>query len=197
MHYEKKKQFAIIATSVICILAISFFAIANYGSPGPSFKRYTGQSDDIQPGNVNGSANGAMQYQHEETWDFSQWEKDLVNEQHRLIVLKYESRFAHLQAEFQGKINNLLLSARADIERSKITNADLAQLAYRYIREGNALEKDCDKRFYSILGDLEKELRQEGLPLDMVRLAEETYKRQKEQRKDYLTDQAMSYIKGD
>lgn len=128
--------------------------------------------------------------------DLSEIGDSLQQDKYQAILLKYSAMFSKLQSEYTGKLNNLLKRAQLDIQNSGGQNKEIIKISYQYLKEARALEKECDTKFYSILSDMKKELKQEHFPQDVVDEAETQYKQQKKERERYLSTKALAYIKG-
>lgn len=197
---KKTKKILFIVAALFFAAVVGVIVFINNSSPLSSLNDYRGPVIDIEEGDPNQSAGeggGSNSWSGDLGFNMD-LDKDIVNDRHRQIALKYKSLFAKLQSEYQAELNNMLKSAKADLERAQKDEsaASLAKLALHYLNRGRAMEKECDKRFYSQLKDMEKELRRENMPTGLVGAAEKEYKRMKAQRKEDLMSIAKGYIKG-
>ncbi len=101
----------------------------------------------------------------------------------------YTRIFTSMEAQYKQELNRLLESAKSDYiaVKSGQKNISIGRLALEYINAGKQLEKDADRNFNRVLGDLRSELKTQGLPMDMADQAERHYIEQKSRmRKDML-----------
>jgi len=182
---------------LFCIVSVGLFLfVTNSSNPLSNLDNYKGKAN--VPETTGQDREPEQSEKEEESLSddagfYANLEKEMVNDRHREVALKYKSRFARLQSEYQGKLNNLLASAKADLKEND-SKASLVKLAYNYLKKGQAMEKECDNRFYTILNEMKQELRQENLPMDLAREAEREYKSQKSQRRGHLLSVAKEYI---
>jgi len=106
-----------------------------------------------------------------------------------IIEKIYTRIFTSMEAQYKQELNRLLESAKSDYiaVKSGQKNISIGRLALEYINAGKQLEKDADRNFNRVLGDLRSKLKTQGLPMDMADQAERHYIEQKSQmRKDML-----------
>ena len=103
------------------------------------------------------------------------------------IIGKYIPVFEFLETQAGRKLDSLVDSALDEYQEQKRDGTySRLVLANKYIQAGRMLEKQVDKTFYELLGELEKELTRNGYSTDLIREVEKTYKKEKEERKQIL-----------
>jgi len=112
-----------------------------------------------------------------------------------IIENAYTRIFTSMEAQYRQELNRLVELAEADYIAVKKGQKDIpiSRLALEYVNEGRQLEKDADRNFNKILGDLRSELSVQGLPMDMAEQAERHYKEQKSQMRKELLQQMARY----
>ena len=94
------------------------------------------------------------------------------------ITKDYNDKLTNLQREFENELNILIKSAINDYNAG-VSNTKLANM---YIEKGSELEKYSDAKFYSLLGEMEVELKENShntIIIDEVKLYYETFKSDK------------------
>jgi hypothetical protein len=89
----------------------------------------------------------------------------------------YSARLQNLAGGYESKLNGLVGEAFFEYQSDKKQGNDisLTTLAFKYISEGSALEKQCDAQFYPLLDEFEADLRKNNLPLDTAITAKQEY----------------------
>ncbi|WP_432407054.1 hypothetical protein [Wukongibacter sp. M2B1] len=109
------------------------------------------------------------------------------------IIEMYRGLFSNLKVEYEGKIDNLL--KRAKDEYFALTHKQRLKqklkLGFKYLKLGKNLERECDKRFYSILKQMKEELKVNDLKTDAANRAEKQYKSEKSGRQKELLKKAF------
>jgi hypothetical protein len=136
--------------------------------------------------NNSGSATGLPE-------DSAQLTKDQLRQQ---IDDYYTARLQSLGESYEGKLNGLVNEAFSEYQSDKKQGNDIsvATLAFKYISEGSALEKQCDAQFYPLLDEYEADLRKNNLPLDTAIKAKQEYESSKVNRKKELLSAAAKMI---
>jgi hypothetical protein len=108
----------------------------------------------------------------------------------------YTARLQSLGESYEGKLNGLVNEAFSEYQSDKKQGNDIsvATLAFKYISEGSALEKQCDAQFYPLLDEYEADLRKNNLPLDTAIKAKQEYESSKVNREKELLSAAAKMI---
>lgn len=110
---------------------------------------------------------------------------------------KYYPKFKRLESAALARLDQLARNALADYRQSQKTGQpSLSDLASLYISAANKLEDGVNHAFYQLLGQMEAELKEAGLPTDLVEEAETTYKNAVEQKKNELLGYALKVKNG-
>lgn len=136
--------------------------------------------------NNSGSATGLPE-------DSAQLTKDQLQQQ---IDDYYTARLQNLAASYESRLNGLISEAFNEYQSDKNQGKDVsvAAMAFKYMSEGNALEKQCDAQFYPLLDEFEADLRKNNLPLDAAIKAKQEYESAKVNRKKELLSAAAKMI---
>ncbi|WP_066634926.1 hypothetical protein [Desulfolucanica intricata] len=112
------------------------------------------------------------------------------------IKNKYKSKLISLQGEYENRLNGLLETAKAEyrVVKEGGSNSEVAVLAQKYIGAGRALEADCDRKFNTIVNNMEAELKRNGLSTDIVQTVRQGYEQAKSERRKYLMGKALKYM---
>ena len=103
------------------------------------------------------------------------------------IIEKYVPVFMALENQIGRKLESLLTSALDEYQEQKQNGTyNRFILANKYIQAGRMLERNVDKTFYELLDEMKKELTLNGYSTDITREVEQTYKKEKEERKRLL-----------
>lgn len=110
------------------------------------------------------------------------------------IKTVYLKDFSVLESSFKDNINLLIEGALSDY---KIGEASKMDIAKKYLKQGEILEKDSDKKFYLLLDQMKKELKSNQLPLDITVDIETYYQSYKKVEKNKLVEKGMSIVNKD
>lgn len=110
------------------------------------------------------------------------------------IKTVYLKDFSVLESSFKDNINLLIEGALSDY---KIGEASKIDIAKKYLKQGEILEKDSDKKFYFLLDQMKKELKSNQLPLDITVDIETYYQSYKKVEKNKLVEKGMSIVNKD
>ncbi len=100
-----------------------------------------------------------------------------------LIVERYEHRFASLEERANERLEELFEKAIADYRRQKEEGTlERFEFVNKYIQAGRLLEKQVDSIFYTLLDQMETELKKEELPTDVIEKAKEKYEEAKKEK---------------
>lgn len=127
------------------------------------------------------------------TWNSTQLTKDQLRQQ---IDDYYTARLQNLAASYESRLNGLVSEAFNEYQSDKNQGKDVSvvAMAFKYMSEGNALEKQCDAQFYPLLDEFEADLRKNNLPLDAAIKAKQEYESAKVNRKKELLSAAAKMI---
>lgn len=109
------------------------------------------------------------------------------------IVKKHTELFTNLKNEYEIKINEFIEKGKTEYlslseeERKK----QKLKLGIKYLKLGRALESECDEKFYGLLDQMKKELKENDLKMDSADEAEKQYKTEKSERRKQLLEKAM------
>jgi len=112
-----------------------------------------------------------------------------------IIEKIYTQIFISMEAQYRQELNRLMESAKADYIAVKRGQKDISisRLAVEYVSAGRQLEKEADRNFNRMLGNLRSELKAQGLPMDMADQAQRQYNEQKSQMREELLQQVERY----
>jgi hypothetical protein len=108
----------------------------------------------------------------------------------------YTAKLQSLGDSYESQLNGLVSEAFNEYQADKKQGKDvsLAAMAFKYISEGNALEKQCDVQFDALLGEYEADLRKNNLPLDTAIKAKQEYESAKANREKELLSAAAKML---
>lgn len=101
---------------------------------------------------------------------------------------------AELQEKYEGELDALVDQAYGDYLKYRNDRKKLFSLVPFYIKAGAALEREADADFNALVGDIEKELRANGLPLNMASDLRRQYRDLKQQKRLQLLDKAKKIV---
>ncbi|MTI83701.1 MAG: hypothetical protein FH756_07310 [Firmicutes bacterium] len=109
---------------------------------------------------------------------------------------EYKPIFSDLQQEYEGKLNALINQGLAEYHDYKQNNSNppLVRLVVKYLKAGHRLEKECDSKFDTLIGQMQQELSQNSLPQNLVKTAAKEYDREKSHQKNQLIRNGLKYI---
>lgn len=110
------------------------------------------------------------------------------------IKTVYLKDFSVLESSFKDNIDLLIEGALSDY---KIGEASKMDIAKKYLKQGEILEKDSDKKFYLLLDQMKKALKSNQLPLDITVDIETYYQSYKKVEKNKLVEKGMSIVNKD
>jgi len=103
------------------------------------------------------------------------------------INIKYESKFMLLQDVGLSRLDLLVSTATQEYKEGKESGSlNRSELAKKYLQAGTTLEKNMDNQFYSLLSQMEGELKENNLPTDLVKTYEEIYENAKSSKRAEL-----------
>ncbi|WP_347489300.1 hypothetical protein ABDB91_19070 [Desulfoscipio sp. XC116] len=197
---NSKTKWIVFTGALVCmavVIAVSLLGSDNFqpisyksldgSSSGASYDGDAGPGWDVEelkldwPENVTFTPEGDVEIFYDPQSDKAD-KKNIVENTYMRIFTSMENRY-------RRELTRLLDSATADYIAVKKGQKDISigRLALEYINAGKQLEKDADRNFDRVLGDLRSELKEQGLPMDMADQAQEHYKDLKSQlRKDML-----------
>jgi hypothetical protein len=108
----------------------------------------------------------------------------------------YTARLQSLGESYESQLNGLVGEAFNEYQSDKKQGKDvsLAAMAFKYMSEGSALEKQCDAQFNALLDEYEADLRKNNLSLDTAIKAKQNYESAKANREKELLDAAAKMI---
>ena len=110
------------------------------------------------------------------------------------IINVYDPKFKALENEFNSSLNNLIKDALTDYNSGNYTKFQLARF---YLDKGYKIEKESDAKFYSLVKELEKELKNNSLDLSLKDEIVNYYETVKSAKKDSLINKGMALVNGD
>ncbi len=110
------------------------------------------------------------------------------------IINVYDPKFKALENEFNSLLDNLIKDALADYNSGNYTKFQLARF---YLDKGYKIEKESDAKFYSLVKELEKELKNNSLDLSLKDEIVNYYETVKSAKKDSLINKGMALVNGD
>ena len=113
------------------------------------------------------------------------------------IVNRYQMDFDALKEEAETLIYALIEDARQEyysLEEAERTIGFKLELANRYLKAGNNLEKSIDLEFYDILSAMESELLSMEYETNVLKEIEKSYKSEKSVRRKELVSKAMGKL---
>jgi len=111
-----------------------------------------------------------------------------------MLSYVYDPKFKALENEFNSLLDNLIKDALADYNSG---NYNKFQLARFYLDKGYKIEKESDAKFYSLVKELEKELKNNSLDLSLKDEIVNYYETVKSAKKDSLINKGMALVNGD
>ena len=110
------------------------------------------------------------------------------------IINVYDPKFKALENEFNSLLDNLIKDALTDYNSGNYTKFQLARF---YLDKGYKIEKESDAKFYSLVKELEKELKNNSLDLSLKDEIVNYYETVKSAKKDSLINKGMALVNGD
>ncbi|TFZ41471.1 hypothetical protein E4100_02510 [Soehngenia longivitae] len=110
------------------------------------------------------------------------------------IINVYDPKFKALENEFNSLLDNLINDALTDYNSGNYTKFQLARF---YLDKGYKIEKESDAKFYSLVKELEKELKNNSLDLSLKDEIVNYYETVKSAKKDSLINKGMALVNGD
>jgi hypothetical protein len=125
--------------------------------------------------------------------DSAQLSRDQLQQQ---IDDYYGTRLQNLAEGYESRLNGLVSEAFSEFQsdQKQGNDAAAATLAFKYMSEGSALEKQCDAQFYSLLDEYEADLRKNNLPLDTAIKAKQEYESAKVNRQKEIISAAAKML---
>lgn len=127
-------------------------------------------------------------------WIYWQYHGLEARDEEEEIITKYQRKSAAIEVEFENKVNIMIDEAKAEylaLSPEK-RNKEKYNLAFKYMAKAAELEKECDKRFETILEDMKKELKSHRLSTSSVKVARQQYKEEKSARRKALMAKVMN-----
>lgn len=110
------------------------------------------------------------------------------------VINVYYPKFTALENEFNSSLDNLVKDALTDYNSGNYTKFQLARF---YLDKGYKIEKESDAKFYSLVKELEKELKNNSLDLSLKDEIVNYYETLKSVKKDSLIDRGMALVNSD
>lgn len=107
------------------------------------------------------------------------------------IALIYNPKFKLLEDEFNKTLDKLVADAIADYNTGNYSKFDLARF---YLDKGYKIEKESDIKFYSLVDELEKDLKKNSLDLSLKDEIVSYYENVKSVKKNSLIDKGMALV---
>ena len=108
----------------------------------------------------------------------------------------YTAKLQSLGESYENQLNGLVGEAygeyQSDMKQGK--SVSMAAMAFKYMSEGSALEKQCNTQFYAVLAEYEATLQKNNLPLDTAIKAKQAYEAAKASREKELLSAAAKMI---
>ncbi len=108
----------------------------------------------------------------------------------------YTIKLQALGESYESQLNGLVSEAFNEYQSDKEQGKDfsVAAMAFKYMSEGNALEKQCDAQFDATLAEYEADLQKNNLSLDTAIKAKQAYESAKATREKELLSAAAKMI---
>jgi len=126
--------------------------------------------------------------------DNSQTSTNLNKKSLDQIMGIYDPKFKALENEFNSLLDNLIKDALSDYNSGNYTKFQLARF---YLDKGYKIEKESDAKFYSLVKELEKELKNNSLDLSLKEKIVRYYESVKSAKKDSLINKGMDLVNGE
>lgn len=126
--------------------------------------------------------------------DNSQTSTNLNKKSLDQIITIYDPKFKALENEFNSLLDNLIKDALSDYNSGNYTKFQLARF---YLDKGYKIEKESDAKFYSLVKELEKELKNNSLDLSLKEKIVRYYESVKSAKKDSLINKGMDLVNGE
>jgi hypothetical protein len=112
------------------------------------------------------------------------------------IEAYFITRLSIICRYYEGRLNGLLGLAWNEYGAAQKLKGKVSafSLAPKYVAAGNALEKECDQEFYTVLAEFKAELRKNSFPLDKAFAAQREYERNKAARKKQIFGTAAKLL---
>lgn len=201
---SSKVRWAILLAVIICVTAVAGISFLNKNDsqhisdvPREGRQQVPGLDPDTLTGDEQPIALPEIPVLYERNMPINpqlsrEEELTLSNEEKlTLIRAKYMPVFEILESYYQRDMDNLVELAKNDY---RAANGNVSQLAYKYTAAARALEKEADRSFNSVLGQMKAELRAHNLPLELARQVEREYKEQKGQRRQEMFNKVAGRI---
>jgi hypothetical protein len=144
---------------------------------------------DIDSGNIN-----AVNEKNNQKIDSLQANTVINKKSLDQVINVYYPKFTALENEFNSSLDNLVKDALADYNSGNYTKFQLARF---YLDKGYKIEKESDAKFYSLVKELEKELKNNSLDLSLKDEIVNYYETVKSAKKNSLIDKGMALVNSD
>jgi len=109
------------------------------------------------------------------------------------IINVYNPKFKFLENEFNSLLDKLISDALSDYKSGNYTKFQLARF---YLDKGYKIEKESDAKFYSLLKELEKDLKENSIDLSLKNEIAKYYESVKQTKKNNLINKGMALVNG-
>lgn len=99
---------------------------------------------------------------------------------HESLEEKYYKQFEMVETEAVIYLEQLLEEATIEYLTYKKQDKNTYCLLIKYMKKGRKLEKEVDKKFYSLLNELKDDLKRQNLTVDLASSYENHYKTMKQ-----------------
>lgn len=199
--FTSKAGWIVLVAAIICVVAITAFSLLTSPNYQP-ISYVPAEKGDLFPGeHGTGSIDGDLSDAsgtHDPTVGLDTYIPPQMSKEEKLQLIekKYLSIFSNLESAYQRELDRLLESAKRDYIAIKNGTKDtsVSRVAIDYLNAGRSLEKEADRSFTKILGEMRGELQSHDLPLDIVKQAEREYNEQKSETRKKVLSQVASYV---
>lgn len=114
----------------------------------------------------------------------------------KAILDKYQAAFLTMKQGYESEIHRMISRAKMEYEALSEQEKKKAKvtMALKYLKLGNALEDACDDSFNKVLEQMQRELAENGLPVNAVKEAKTQYEKEKSERRKLLMDKALGKL---
>lgn len=121
----------------------------------------------------------------------SKEEQNTKNEtEYTKTIVKYNNEFSSLQSEFESKLSGLISQGYSEYK----SGVSAGKLAPKYLSKGADLEGECDRKFYTMLGQLEDELNASKQDTGVISDLKNYYNSYKDAKRGEIMDKARGHL---
>lgn len=203
-NFIRSKKCKVLMLIIIClagiVLTAAYYTASKLGFsslpetfPDPSYSRFNDFKQLLTQGTTPEKQDAAEIPGTGSDQNQTSRDNNLKEQLRKEIETRYINQLQETALSYEGKLNTLIACGWSEYQasRNQGQKQSVLSLAKKYIGKGNALEAECDARFYAILNDFKSELVFNSLPTTTAEAAGKEYEKAKASRKRQLLVKAL------